>query len=66
MRKLIPSRQASLFLQSFLVQNLSLTKISNMILTHFQAMLKLYIPLKKVKGNRTEKRVEGEQNRNTG
>ena len=43
-RKLILFRQSTLFLQSFLLQRLSLTKISNIILTQFQAVLQLYNP----------------------
>ena len=38
-RKLISFRQSNLFFQSFLIKSLSLTKISNMVLTQFQAML---------------------------
>ena len=34
--ELISFRQSSLFLQSFLIQSLSLTKICNMIITQFQ------------------------------
>ena len=39
-RKLLSSRQSSLFLQSFLIQNVPLTKI----LTQSQAMLQFYTP----------------------
>ena len=41
-QKLISFKQFSLFLQGFLIQNLCITKISNMILTQFQAMLQFY------------------------
>ena len=44
--KLISFRQSNLFLENFLIKNLSLTKISNMILTQFQAMLQFYTHLK--------------------
>ena len=43
-RKLILFKQSNLLLQSFLIQNLCLTKISNMILTQFQAILQFYTP----------------------
>ena len=46
MRKLISLRQSNLFLQSFLIKSLSLTKTSNMILTQLQAILQFYIHLK--------------------
>ena len=45
-RKFISFRQSNLFLQGFLIKCLSLTRISNMILTQFQAMLQFYIHLK--------------------
>ena len=41
-QKLISFKQFSLFLQGFLIKNLCITKISNMILTQFQAMLQFY------------------------
>ena len=40
---MISFRQYNSFLQSFLIQSLSLTKISNMLLTQFQAMLQFYV-----------------------
>ena len=45
-RKLISFRQSNLFFQSFLIKSLSLTKIPNMILIQFQAMLQSYTHLK--------------------
>ena len=45
-QKLISFRQSNLFLQSFLMQSLSLSKISDMILTQFKAMLQFHAHLK--------------------
>ena len=45
-QKLISFRQCNLILQSFLVKGLSLTEISNLILTQFQAMFQFYTHLK--------------------
>ena len=45
-QKLISFRQSNLFLQSFLMQSSSLSKISNMILTQFKAMLQFHAHLK--------------------
>ena len=45
-QKLISFRQSNLFLQSFPIKSLSLTKISNMILTQVQAVLQFYTRLK--------------------
>ena len=45
-QKLISFRQCNLILQSFLVKGLSLTEISNMILTQFQAMFQFYPHIK--------------------
>ena len=36
--------QSNLFLQSFLIQSLSIIKISNMILTKFKSKLQFYSP----------------------
>ena len=45
-QKLTSFRQFNLFLQSFPMQSLSLSKISNMILTQFKAMLQFHAHLK--------------------
>ena len=45
-KKLTSFRQFNLFLQSFPMQSLSLSKISNMILTQFKAMLQFHAHLK--------------------
>ena len=62
MQKLISFKQSNLFLQRILIQNLCLTKISNMILTNFKHVTILYsLKTKKKtekKGNRTETLAE--------
>ena len=58
-RKLISFRQSNLFLQSFSIKSLSLTKISNMILTHFQAVLQFYTLLKHWENQRS-RGIKGE------
>ena len=45
-QKLTSFRQSNLFLQSFPMQSLSLSKIFNMILTQFKAMLQFHAHLK--------------------
>ena len=52
-QKLISLRQSNLLLQSFPIKSLSLTKISNMILTQFQAVLQFCTHLKHCENQRS-------------